>query len=112
MSFNDSSRSAPQSGFPNLIAQCYALLVQGLSPSTRWLATLVSVRFFNFAYSLRSTLYLHPQEPRGIPDHLIKTLGRWSSNTYQTIHSHVPGRARRSGTGPQLSWGGITPDCY
>lgn len=35
MSFNDSSGSAPQSGPPNLIAQCYALLAQGLSPSTR-----------------------------------------------------------------------------
>ena len=27
--------------------------------------------------------------PRGVPDHLIKTLGRWSSDTYQ-IHIHTP----------------------
>ena len=53
MSLTDSSSSAPQSGPPNLIAQCYALLAQGLSPSTRRAYTTGQRLFFQFCLQSR-----------------------------------------------------------
>ena len=53
MSLNDSPGSASQSGPPNLIAQCYALLAQGLSPSTSRAYTTGQRLFFQFCLQSR-----------------------------------------------------------